>query len=225
MNCKIKTKIKYLMYKLGMRQTIPAPIINEIKINENNEKLVNIFNEPEFCFSAKLQTEQIVLLRQSVVEKLKSASKQLPKGIKFKIYSAYRDLDLQRQKWNERLEINREKFPLLNEQELEKLTRSQIANPQKGFGGHQTGGAIDITLCDEKGQDLDMGTKISEHNNLTRTNNKSLSVEQHKNRALLLSSLEKQGFKNYPGEWWHFSYGDRLWAAYSKQKQCFYGLK
>ena len=36
--------------------------------------------------------------------------------------------------------------------------------------------------------------------------------------------MENAGFKNYPNEWWHFCYGDRMWAAYSKRKDCFYGM-
>lgn len=36
--------------------------------------------------------------------------------------------------------------------------------------------------------------------------------------------MKKNGFVNYPNEWWHFCYGDRMWAAYSGKKTCFYGL-
>ncbi len=49
-------------------------------------------------------------------------------------------------------------------------------------------------------------------------------MEQKQNRAILKNAMEKAGFKNYPHEWWHFCYGDRMWSAYSKQKECFYGL-
>lgn len=36
--------------------------------------------------------------------------------------------------------------------------------------------------------------------------------------------MEKAGFQNYPFEWWHYCYGDRMWAAYSGKKTCFYGM-
>lgn len=35
--------------------------------------------------------------------------------------------------------------------------------------------------------------------------------------------MKKEGFVNYPGEWWHFSYGDQLWAAYKNKKYAIYG--
>jgi len=27
---------------------------------------------------------------------------------------------------------------------------------------------------------------------------------------------------NYPDEWWHFSYGDRLWAEITDRKEAFF---
>ena len=45
-----------------------------------------------------------------------------------------------------------------------------------------------------------------------------------KNRMLLKNVLENAGFKNYPQEWWHYSYGDKMWAAYSFKKKAFYGF-
>lgn len=30
--------------------------------------------------------------------------------------------------------------------------------------------------------------------------------------------MAKEGFINFPGEWWHFSYGDRVWSAYKGKR-------
>jgi len=43
------------------------------------------------------------------------------------------------------------------------------------------------------------------------------------NRKVLLDVMKKNGFVNYPGEWWHYSFGDRMWAAYLRKKVCHYG--
>ena len=69
-----------------------------------------------------------------------------------------------------------------------------------------------------------MGTKYSQHNNKTKTKSKLLTKEEKENRDYLLKSLEKLGFINYPNEWWHFCYGDKMWAAYKFKKTCFYGF-
>ena len=85
-------------------------------------------------------------------------------------------------------------------------------------------GAVDISLCDQNGQDYDMGTGYLEVSSKIITDAKGLTQEQKKNRALLKKTMENEGFKNYPYEWWHFCYGDRMWAAYSGYKECFYGM-
>lgn len=36
--------------------------------------------------------------------------------------------------------------------------------------------------------------------------------------------MTEEGFVNYPAEWWHFSYGDKMWAAYSYKKYAFYDI-
>ena len=35
--------------------------------------------------------------------------------------------------------------------------------------------------------------------------------------------MQRAGFVNYPAEWWHFSYGDKMWAAYSHKEYAIYG--
>lgn len=35
--------------------------------------------------------------------------------------------------------------------------------------------------------------------------------------------MKKEDFVWYPGEWWHYCFGDRMWAVYSNQIECFYG--
>jgi D-alanyl-D-alanine dipeptidase len=70
-----------------------------------------------------------------------------------------------------------------------------------------------------------MGTKYLEINDKTFTKSKKISPEENKNRRILSDAMQKAGFANYPAEWWHFSYGDRLWAAYSGRKLCAYGIQ
>lgn len=35
--------------------------------------------------------------------------------------------------------------------------------------------------------------------------------------------MYKEGFANYFEEWWHFSYGDQLWATYRYKRYAIYG--
>jgi len=36
--------------------------------------------------------------------------------------------------------------------------------------------------------------------------------------------MTKFGFAQHPNEWWHFSYGDQLWAWKNKKANAIYGI-
>jgi D-alanyl-D-alanine dipeptidase len=97
-------------------------------------------------------------------------------------------------------------------------THNFVAVPS--VAGHPTGGAVDATIVDAQGKELDMGTKIGDFSDpeKIKTFSKKISKKQLKNRLLLHEVMVKEGFAPFYGEWWHFSYGDREWA-------CFYGKK
>ena len=42
-------------------------------------------------------------------------------------------------------------------------------------------------------------------------------------RNLLREIMTKFGFAQHPNEWWHFSYGDQLWAWKNKKDHAVYG--
>lgn len=72
--------------------------------------------------------------------------------------------------------------------------------------GHSRGSTIDLTLANSKtGIELDMGTTYDFLDPLSNTANTQVTIEQKKNRALLVKIMEDQNFKNYSKEWWHFS--------------------
>ena len=221
---KIKDKTKYILWRFGLRKTIPASIINNIQIKENNEELVDIRGDKNLYFSSELKQRKNVYLRKTVYDKITQAQKILPDNYFFKIYSAFRPHEEQVRLWNTNYQKIKNANPDLPEQEIIIKTKAVCADPRFGFGGHQTGGAIDVSLCDKNGNDYDMGTKYLETNNKTFTKSKLLTQKQKDNRKILWAVLENMGFKNYPGEWWHFCYGDRMWAAYSKKHIALYGM-
>ncbi|PSO96267.1 MAG: D-alanyl-D-alanine dipeptidase [Cyanobacteria bacterium QS_8_48_54] len=88
---------------------------------------------------------------------------------------------------------------------------------------HSTGAAIDITLVDAEGQTLDLGSAIDELSARSHPDyygNSTTKVEQnyHARRQLLEQVMLKGGFRRHPGEWWHFSLGDQMWAWQCNQQ-------
>ena len=78
---------------------------------------------------------------------------------------------------------------------------------------HSTGAALDLTLADEQGEDIPMGSPIDE--NSDRSNPDYFAGRDalfHANRQLLLEVMTAAGFRRHPFEWWHFSLGDQMWV-------------
>ncbi len=214
----------YVKYKLGLAAGLPAFVINGVKECDNGEPLVDIKKaNVKFFFGGRLAKEKEVLLRQTVADKIIKAAGALPAGICFIIYDAYRPLSVQTQAWNEKYAYYKAMYPDETDDQITLRTKRVIADPRRGHGGHQTGGAIDIGLCDENGVELDMGAIYLVTGKDIRTN-AAVNETARANRDLLCRVMKKNGFVNYPNEWWHFCYGDRMWAAYLGKRKCFYGL-
>lgn len=89
---------------------------------------------------------------------------------------------------------------------------------------HSTGAAVDITLVDENGQVVDMGSPIDEMSERSHPEYYAKSNQQYDaNRQLLRDVMLKAGFQRNPREWWHFSCGDQMWAWLQNQGTARYG--
>lgn len=135
-------------------------------------------------------------LRLKTIKKLIEASNEFKTlGYSIKIFDCYRPLDIQKKMW--------EIVP----------NAEYVADPKKG-SIHNRGGAVDITLVDENGTELDMGTKFDFFGPEASHNYKELPKTVRKNRALLKEIMLKHNFKSFDSEWWHYnlseSYKDKL---------------
>lgn len=179
--------------------------------------MVDIRDCPEFRIADALAMRDAVHVRRGVYERLRVAARALPDGYYIKIMSAHRPIGEQTELWNRQMAKTRAEHPGLSDDELIQITRRFVAQPHHGFGGHQTGGAVDVTLCDRDGNDLGLGKWLYTGPEIRQAAVKRL-------RRILKRAMCGAGFVNYPAEWWHFCYGDRMWAAYSHRAECMYGL-
>lgn len=77
--------------------------------------------------------------------------------------------------------------------------------------GHSRGNTVDLTLlrCDDQGvacEPLDMGTGFDFFGTRANTDSPEVDATQLANRHLLREAMEAGGFRNYPMEWWHYSF-------------------
>ncbi len=198
-----------LLYRLGLKKTISHKYNSRVHVKECYEHLEEMVNHHKIIINTD---ETPVLLRKTVANKLYRIADDLPDGVCLKIYRAYSSrIDLS-QKWNEELAKMEKENPDMGKAKLLSLLNKKCSNPEKSMGGHDTGAAVDVALCDKNGNDFDYGSKCREKA-VKRANE-----AQKKNRSHLVKVMKSQGFVNNPTQWWHFSYGDKTWALYKGKR-------
>lgn len=169
------------------------------------------------------------LVRKEVYERLCIAKSYLPLGINLRIYDAWRPFKLQQELYDMYANDVIEMFDLHNESEEEKrrIVGQYVSIPDKRMAPvHTTGGAVDVTLVDSFGCELDMGTTFDHfgvRSNTAYFENTDDEVVK-KNRRILYNAMKKAGFTNLPSEWWHYDYGDRFWAFYTQNAIMYEGI-
>ena len=71
--------------------------------------------------------------------------------------------------------------------------------------GHSRGSTVDLTLARADGGELDMGTPFDFFGPKSWTAESRVTAEQHGNRMLLATAMQRRGFRGYGKEWWHFT--------------------
>ena len=158
-------------------------IIKDIRYATANNFVGKQLYETDRCF-----------LRAKAAEKLINAQEEFRKqGLSLKVFDCYRPLSVQKKMWQIMPDPN------------------FVADPKKG-SKHNRGAAVDITLVDKNGKELDMGTGYDDFTEKAAPDYKDLPEEVLKNRALLREVMERNGFKGITSEWWHFD--DTQWQDY-----------
>jgi D-alanyl-D-alanine dipeptidase len=141
-------------------------------------------------------------LQKETMAKLKKAQALLEKehpGYHLLIYDAARPLSKQWELWNTLTEYPPAK------------RRTYVADP-KEHSIHNYGSAIDLTVADEKGNPLEMGTKYDFFGELAYPKEEArflkagkLSQKAVENRLILRKAMTQAGFTAIDYEWWHFN--------------------
>ena len=208
-------------------------VIEKISIIESTEPLYPIPNTENLkqfpiYFSHNIaHAINICVARQKVVEKLQQAADLLPEHLGIVVLDAWRSRAVQQAVQDEVGDVIKAAYPQLSANEHQQLLSQFVAPVSPDFiSPHLTGGSVDITLFErETGVWLDMGADFDEPSERFYTHfyeNQPEHIACH-NRRLLYSVMTQVGFTNLPTEWWHFDYGNPLWAHYNQQNHAMYG--
>ena len=78
-----------------------------------------------------------------------------------------------------------------------------LADPKRG-SPHSMGAAVDLTLIDSAGRELDMGTGFDAFTPLSHHGSPEIPVAAQHNRLLLLGLMSAAGWDFFRNEWWHY---------------------
>ncbi len=174
----------------------PSPVLN---VDHQNQDMIPYTGEK-------------ILLRETVLDRLFWAGQELRNhdpAFRLELVYGYRTLEVQQQLFEA---AKAELAPHFDDEErLLSATHRKIAVPE--VSGHPTGGAVDVHILRD-GEPVDMGTSVWDFSDDSFTFSPFISAESWSNRQLLRRVMISAGFAPFDGEWWHFSYGDKEWAAY-----------
>lgn len=106
-------------------------------------------------------------------------------GLRLKIFDAFRPTEAQWKMWNHTPDPE------------------FLADPRRG-SPHSRGVAVDLTLIDSAGRELDMGTPFDAFRPQSHHGRTDVSRDAQRNRFLLLGVMTAAGWDFYRNEWWHY---------------------
>ena len=232
--------------RIGCRQRIPIRRDNALfgesmaeaaSFGLRGENFYNSPHNPPYWLKVEGATDKL-LLRASIGGKLQKVNARAGEaGLELFLFDAWRPRAVQaffHDVWMPN-ELKR-RHPELSGEALRLEVERYWAAPsvdENAPAPHATGGAVDLTLRRKGGDPLWMGSLFDDvtalanrdrFENLSAENFSFSDQEAQANRRLLHWLMVDEGFAGHPDEWWHFSWGDQMWAALTGAAQAHYGL-
>lgn len=134
------------------------------------------------------------LLRPEVAQALARAQRILQRqGLGLKVFDCYRPRPYQQRLWD-------------------KAPNPDYVTPPEQGSMHSRGAAVDLTLVDAQGNELDMGTPYDFFGREAHYTYTALPGQVQANRRLLRRTMEDVGLQGIRTEWWHFSYNRKSFS-------------
>lgn len=184
----------FLLYCLALQVGLKAE-------NEENFNLVNLSKvNPSILLDIRYATSNnflgfpvyskpVCYLHKEVAEVLSLVQRELfSMQLGLKVFDGYRPLSVQQVMWDT---IQDERY---------------VSNPAKNKGRHTRGTAVDLTLVDSQGNELEMPTGFDDFTEMAHSDYPNVSEAASYNRKLLRDVMTTYGFQGISTEWWHFDF-------------------
>ncbi|MEV8245383.1 M15 family metallopeptidase [Streptomyces rochei] len=202
------------------------PRVAAVPVHECGEPLVDV-RDHGFRVDPRKQDPlgAFAHVREGVLARLKQARSLLPAGTDLLFVEGYRPLALQERYFTEYRDELAAIHPDWTAEELHQNASRYVSPPE--IAPHSAGAAVDVTLVDQDGRELDLGTRVNaspeESHGACFTHATNISDRARHHRTLLLNAMESADFTNYGTEFWHFSAADRYHALMRREPHARYG--
>ncbi|MEW6182266.1 MAG: M15 family metallopeptidase [Bacillota bacterium] len=158
-----------------IQEYIPSVRVELIYFTENNFTGKRLYDSP------------VAYLRRGTADNLKNAADEVAaRGYRLKVWDAYRPPRIQFKMWEF---VPDARF---------------VADPHGGYSYHSRGCAVDLTLIDQDGKELDMPTGFDDFTPKADRDYSDVSAVQGANAGYLEKVMVRNGFTSIRTEWWHF---------------------
>jgi len=223
------------------------PLHNEelVAITEFDIKGTSYYSQPNKMTGEPLPgINPEALLRHSVAEKLERANRNLKASkeivkvlggrVELIVRDALRSAQIQQHLFDVVWpKILKEANPEWDDERLESELPKFISRPVNVLSSptlHMTGGAVDVNLVYKDGSPVNFGhvggkvvSETDYHEGYHPVDEFPVSKDAKLARRILYWTMLDEEFSNNPTEWWHYSYGDQMWALFSDQPAAIYG--
>ena len=206
-----------------LMQRIPT-----MPIRDDGSELISLLDSGfDLVFEPSIMKDYRYLVRSAVYDKIGRISRLLSDmNRRLIIRSVWRSFDHQQLLWVRNLEVARNQNPDKSSDEIERITLEFTASREKSM--HSTGGAVDALIYDSENDCvMDFGTNNGfklDLNTRCYPLHPGISPEAKKNRKILMGLFENEDFACDMTEYWHFDYGNVMWALEKGRDHSIYGI-
>lgn len=192
------------------------PQVAAIPVRDCGEALVDLRESGRFLVDTRKKDPvgSWAQIRVGVRDRLLTAQDDLPDGVRLLVVEGHRPADLQQYYFDGHCADLEKSHPHWTADRLRAEASKHVSPPS--VAPHPCGAAVDLTLWAD-GAELDLGTAMNATPEASAsacfTAAASITEQARHWRDVLAKAMAVGGMVNYPPEWWHWSYGDRYWAA------------
>ena len=164
-----------------------------------------------------------VYVRSGLASRLKLAANALDERYRLVIRAGHRPTEVQKRILKDCAEDFKADNPGVSEEEALEHAREFVSDPDLTLPPHVCGAAVDIDMVDIKtGKLVDFGSKLNDDSEASYLYYPNLTQQQKENRLMLVTVMLEAGFASCMPGWWHYSYGDQIWAWFYGETNSLY---